>query len=284
MSEYEHMLGLLERGEISLLSIEAVPRSVSTALGRALNESSQPTIYVNEPFNRMRFDRDQAARSILKVLAQQPVSHDEPTTVITKNMARNISLPIFFELCHYSRGYVWAVREPLVQTAALVTRIVNDLVFEPGAHVIATEELTNGHIELACEFLETGPTSTDYSKTGWEAIGEHYKACPSDIPTVVVDGTEFTRTPATILQGVSQIAGIAFSDVMVDGWTQPFYNANSGYNERLDDVTHAWTRDAASSSGIHQTAEQTIDFERLPSSLQHHLLQVALPTYALMMA
>jgi len=65
MSNFDRLQSHVSDGDIRLVHVEAVPRSVSTALSRALNESDAQSVYVNEPFHRMKHDIDVAAGHIL---------------------------------------------------------------------------------------------------------------------------------------------------------------------------------------------------------------------------
>lgn len=280
MKKYDELTGRLEQGELSLIYVEAVPRSVSTALCRALNETPEPTVFINEPFNRTLYDRELAATSILEVLDRETTA--EHQALIMKNIARNISAPILHELVHFAQGVIWVVRDPHIQISALLTRVFNDITFEPGARVLATSALTDENIQAASDFLERGPTSTDFSKTSWAAIGEHFGEAQLEVPQIVVDGTQLTHNPSAVLQQVAQVVGLQYDPRMVEGWVQPFHNANSGYNPRFGDETLAWTSDAATSTGIHAAPEAIIDISRLPETLQDHMARVALPTYQTM--
>lgn len=71
---------------------------------------------------------------------------------------------------------------------------------------------------------------------------------------------------------------------MIEGWQGDFINANTGYSTTLDDKNHAWTREAASSTGLSSLSRMAIDLSLLPRQLQNHLTEVAIPTYKEMMA
>jgi len=282
MSNYDRLTGLISSGDIELIHVEAVPRSISTALARSLSESDTPSIYVNEPFNRMKHDIEDASMRILDAVEHS--QKDSPITVVSKNMARNISRSIFSEMMELSKGIVWSIRDPHVQISSLITRIANDLQYEPGADVLTMEELTDDNIRQASEFLENGPKSTNFSKTSWYDMGQHHMQLEASTISVVVDGLELTEQPAKILRSASHLLNLVFSDQMVNGWQGEFINANTGYNPNLTDGTHAWTKEAVISTGIKPSSQKTIDIGRIPESLQEHLMGIALPTYERMMA
>jgi hypothetical protein len=284
MSNFERLQGQVADGSMKLIHIEAVPRSVSTALSRAINEADGPSIYVNEPFNRMKHDIEAASGHILAVTDPIARTSDEPLTVVTKNMARNLSLPLFREWMGVCDGVAWSVRDPLVQMGSLLTRIANDLAYEPGADRITQNELTTAQIEAASAFLENGPVSKGFSKTSWADMGNHFRSGYQSEHSVVIDGGELTARPLDVLSGACDKLGLKFNPHMVEGWEGDFVNANTGYNPNLDDTTHAWTRHAATSVGIVAVSRAALEIAELPSALQDHLTQVAIPVYEEMMA
>lgn len=278
-NNYDQLTNLISTGEVNLVHVESVPRSVSTALARSLSESDTPSIYVNEPFNRMRHDIEDASGRILDAMNESGRGADKPLTIISKNMARNISQSIFNELVEISTGIVWSVRDPRVQISSLLTRIANDLAYEPGADMLAMDELTDEQIKGASDFLENGPKSTNFSKTSWEDIGRHFTSLGKFAASIVIDGSALTKDPGLTLRMAAGILGLEYSNRMIDGWQGEFINANTGYNPNLTDDTHAWTKDAVVSTGIKPSSDRMIDIDRMPLSLQAHLTEVAIPTH-----
>lgn len=278
-SNHDQLTNLISTGEVDLIHVESVPRSISTALARALSESETPSIYVNEPFNRMLHDIEDASTRILDAIEKHGRPGDSPLTIVSKNMARNISQPIFDELVEISKGIVWSVRDPRIQISSLLTRIANDLAYEPGADMFPMQELTDDQIRSASDFLENGPKSTNFSKTSWEDIGYHYASLAKSAVSVVVDGSVLTRDPVGTLTNAARTLGLEYSGRMTNGWEGEFINANTGYNPNLTDETHAWTKDAVTSSGIMPSSDQMIDISRMPATMQAHLIDVAVPAY-----
>ena len=284
MSNYEQLSGLVESNEIQLIYVEAVPRSVSTALARALNESDAPSIFVNEPFNRMRHDIDDGSGRILDAVLPALEEAEAPLTVITKNMARNLTLPIFEKMIEISDGTVWTIRDPIFQIGSLLTRVANDITYGSGMDVVPQGGLTDEQIRAASDFLENGPKSKNFSKTSWQSIGEHFGSDIAPEPTLVVDGWELTNFPEEVLPFASNTLGISYTPRMANGWQQAFVNANTGYSESFDDASHAWTGDAVTSKGLKKVTDVLVETKRLPKALRKHIDEVALPTYHKMMS
>ncbi|MGH3969001.1 MAG: hypothetical protein ACRDTV_13055, partial [Mycobacterium sp.] len=92
-SPFSRMAALVADGSITIIELHAVPRSMSTALGRCLNESGANSIFVNELFNMHNADPDIAAGHVLQAI--EPDLRSAPVLVLTKNMARFLSAPVF---------------------------------------------------------------------------------------------------------------------------------------------------------------------------------------------
>lgn len=297
MSNFDRLQAQVEEGALHMIHIESVPRSVSTAFARALNESDSPSVYVNEPFNRYQRDVDIAAGHILD--ATDPITRhsDEPLTVVTKSTSRNLSTGNFRDWMTVSDGVAWTVRHPLVQLGSLVTRIANDLFIEPEADVLTQDDLTAEHLEAVNEFLLRGPMdptthhaashpgSSDYSKTSWADIGAHFRSGYKPDRSVVIDAVDFTDHPVEVLQRACGKLGLQFSNRMVEGWQGGVINANTGYNLIERHPTElAWTSHATTSTGIVPVSRDALVLDQLPQGMQDHLTQVAIPTYEEMVA
>lgn len=278
-SNFGRLKEQVSEGLLCIIHVEAIPRSISTALGRALNEADDHSVFVSEPFNRMKYDIEAAAGYILEATDKIEKSKDRPLIVITKNMARNLTLDIFREWMTICDGVVWSIRDPRIQIASLVTRIANDLAFEPGADHIKQEDLTPENIKAASDFLEDGPVSKNFSKTSWEEIGKHFRSGYKPERSVVVDGGALTENPEQVLKAACNVLGLKYSSNMIEGWQGEFINVNTGYNAKLTDTTHAWTKEAAQSTGVMKASREPIPMEELTSALRVHITDVAMPIY-----
>lgn len=276
-SNFEKLKHLVIHKGVRIIHIEAVPRSISTALGRAFNEVENPSVFVSEPFNRMKYDIEEASGHILQAIEGKDLG--APLIVFTKNMSRNLTLDIFKEWMKICDGVIWSVRDPRIQISSLITRIANDLAYEPGADKIKQEDLTPENIQAASDFLENGPVSKNFSKTSWEDIGKHFKSGYYPVRSVVIDGGEFTEDPEAVLKHACKRLYLKYSPNMLEGWQSELVNVNVGYNNKLTDATHAWTKEAAVSTGVIKPSRQPIPLEDLPEALKKHVTEVALPVY-----
>ena len=137
---------------------------------------------------------------------------------------------------------------------------------------------------MATEFLQNSAWSTDFSKTGWRAIGEHFNDCAERLPAFVADGSLFCRVPDRFLQYLCAGLGVEFRSRMIDGWSEPFLNVDGIDKPYLSDAAvDAWTKHAATSCGVEPAEQVALEVQVLPAALRDHLFEVALPTYGMFM-
>jgi hypothetical protein len=281
---FAHLASLVRDGQVKIIELQAVPRSMSTALGRCLNESEAASVFINEPFNMNNDDPDIAAGHVIRWVEPALSSMHGPVIVVTKNMARYLPAPVFRAWTDICSVVVWSIRDPRVQISSLVTRTVNDALFGVGADRIKASELLPSHFEMVTRLLQNSEWSTDFSKTGWRAIGAHFTGFDESRSSLVADGTLFSRVPDRFLRYLCSGLGIEFRDRMISGWREPFLNVDRLDNPGLADSSDAWIKHAATSRGIEAAAEHvSLQESNLPPALRDHLLEVALPTYEMLM-
>ncbi len=293
-SPFSHMAALVEGGSIKIIELQAVPRSLSTALGRCLNESGATSVFINEPFNNMRDgDVNIAAMQVLRSVEPVLSSACEPVVVVSKNMAQYLSASVFRTWIAACSAVVWCIRDPQVQMSSLVTRLANDMLFGPGSDRLTQGDLPLSHplgspawpgvLVMVTEFLRDSRWSTDFSATGWRAIGAHFTDCVAR-QSFVADGSLFSRVPDRFLRYLCDGLGIEFREGMIDGWQKPFLNANQleSHPDRRLDPAKAWIKHAATSRGLEETGSVPLEVSLLPAALRDHLSEVALPTYEML--
>jgi hypothetical protein len=283
-TSFSRLSALVATGSLRVIELQAVPRSMSTALGRCLNESGATSVFVNEPFSTSPHDVDVAAGHILQWVQPALSSAQGPVIVVSKNMARFLSAPVLRTWTDVCEAVVWCVRDPRPQILSLVTRTVNDQLFGIGADRLKQCDLLPWHLEMATELLQNSVWSTDFSKTGWRAIGEHFNDCAEGLPAFVADGSLFRRVPDRFLQYLCAGLGLEFRNRMINGWSEPFLNVD-GIEKPYptDPAVDAWIKQAATSCGV-EPAEQVVpEVQVLPAALRNHLFEVAVPTYDMFM-
>lgn len=294
-SPFSHMADLVDDGSIKIIELQAVPRSMSTALGRCLNESSATSVFIDEPFNNMRIDDvNIAVAHVLRSVETVLSSAREPVLVVSKNVARYLSASMFRTWTDICSAVVWCIRDPRVQISSLVTRLANDLLCGAGSDRLKQSDLLQPHLSRSppwpgalvtvTEFLQNSKWSTDFSATGWHAIGTHFTDCVGRRPNYVADGSLFSRVPDQFLRYLCSGLDIEFRDRMIDGWREPFHNANRLDNHPdLADSANAWIKHAATSRGIKASDHAPLEVSVLPAALRDHVIEVALPTYEMLM-
>lgn len=280
---FRRITSLVERGIIRVVEISGIPRSLSTAMGRCLNESSDASIFVNEPSHANdENDIDIPAGHVVGFVEQALPSAVGQLTVVSKNMANNLAPQVFRAWTDVCVGVVWCIRDPRVQIASVATRTANDLLFGYGSAQLEQSDLQHFHMSIVDEFLRNSFISTDYSKLGWRAIAAQFASCPSDQRSLVADASLFGRFPDRMLRYLCDGLGLLYRDRMVEHWSRPILNVNSMYS-RIDDLSDAWVSDAVSAQGIRISTRAPLDAALLPLAMRRHLTKVAMPTYDMLM-
>ncbi len=228
-------------------------------------------------------DLNIAAECVIQAVEPTLWSTRAPVIVLTKNMARFLTAPVFRAWTDVCSSVVWCVRNPRVQISSLVTRTANDVFFGVGADRLKQRDLLPVHLTRVTELLQDSELSTDFSKTGWRAINAHFADCVGRRPNFVADGSLLSRKPDQFLRYLCGRLGLEFHDRMVDGWQKPFFNVDRVYNPELNDATDGWIKQAATSSGIKFAEHPPLQDSALPDALRDHLLTEALPTYEKLM-
>lgn len=281
MTGTEQLADLVDCRAIELINIVAVPRSMSTALGRLLCQGSDRVLFVNEPFNRNNQDCEVAATGILQAASPHLDAQEQrPLTVITKNMATYLSDQSFGYLGDLAPATIWSVRNPSIQIGSLLLRMINDMEIETGASSIDQSEM-DAYMDKVCGKLEDSELSKDFSRTGWSSISRHFKNRDQRKASLTIDGTELTNNPEPVLERLCTVVGLGYSPEMVHGWSKSYTNVNTG-SSHFSTEENAWTRDAATTNGIVKNSRPPLDLTVLPASLRAHIIDTAMPAYELM--
>ena len=277
MSDFSELKSLVDSNQVDVLNIVAVPRSMSTALGRLLSQGSFSVFFVNEPFNRHNQDVEVAASEILGPAQQAVNNSSQKPTLVVKNMATYLSDEAFGKFDSISKHTLWSVREPLLQMGSLLTRMVNDMVFETGAAELEQGEIAP-YLAAVSAQLQDSKLSSQFSRTGWEAIRRHYDAREEHSSLVIVDGTLLSRSPEYEIQRVCAHINLPYSTTMVSGWDKGYTNINTG-SSRHNTEENAWTKDAATNSSVVANDRQPLDINLLPEAMRTHIVDIAIPAY-----
>lgn len=276
MNSYEELQDRTASDSLTLLQLVGVPRSMSTVLGRVLNENNRPSVYVSEPFNRDTSDPEEAARLILNAYHETVPYDAVKPVIITKNMASYMSPEAFSMMENIASFTIWNIRHPYVQLGSLLTRIVNDLKVGAGEDEIDQRDIFP-YLDEACDFLENSSKSQNYSKTGWQAIDEHSKQSPLSI-RFAVDGYEVIEDTIDCINAICEQVGFEYTPTMISNWKKGFINIVNRNNVE-ETSRSAWTSKVAQSTGILAVQRASLDILTLPKGLKEHIQTTALPVY-----
>lgn len=302
VDSFAQLSALIDNGSVKMIELQAVPRSLSTALGRCLNETDSPSVFLNEPFRQVppagrtadpgptitpdpwsHNDVDVAAGHVIRIVESAPPPPSGPVIVVSKNMAQYLSAPVLRTWTDMCSAVVWCVRDPRIQIASFVTRLANDLLFGIGSDRLDQGDLSPSHWATVTKFLQDSPWSTDFSKSGWGPIGEHFTDCAGRLPNFVADGSLLGSVPDRFLRYLCDGLGIEYNDHMIAGWRQPFLSVDMLYDPELPNPDNAWIKRAATASGVEATERAPLDVSMLPDPLRRHVVEVAMPTYEMFM-
>jgi hypothetical protein len=228
MSEFTQLQDYVAAGDIHVVQIDAVPRSLSTALGRALAEGSSNSIYVNEPINKLNKNLDVAASTLLAAAATVNTI-EGPPTIITKSIGRSFNAGDFERWTSACNAVAWCIRDPRIQIASLATRVANDRLVGRGADTLSSEDLYAA-LPIVTERL----SEENFAKAGWAAVKDHYQSVTPSKRGPVIDGEELSRHPETTLRCLCTKLGLKYDDRMVGGWGKNIVNANTYSTDRYD--------------------------------------------------
>lgn len=284
MGAFHQLKTAVERGEITVVHIDAVPRSLSTVLEIACAQLADAQ--VNEPFNRGRCDLDAAAQDVLDAAREVERTQKTQTSimVVTKTIASEIH-PAFDAWSEISGHMIFAVRHPLVQLASLAERLGNDAFVGRGRDDLDFFGLTSRAGEV-----DAIVSHANFARAAWREISLHYQQYGQDghTPPLVIDGHTLASTPEATLRDIAMLIDRPYSHDAASSWSRSardrFNNVNHfdfDYDEEHISV-NAWVRRANFSTGIVANTRGLIcpRYWRTHYPLSHdYLTKVALPIY-----
>jgi hypothetical protein len=282
-SPYENLQKLVRNREITVVHIDAVPRSMSTVLEISCTQLADAQ--VNEPFNRGRCDLDAAAEDVIN--AASTLTTEGPLMIVTKTIASEID-PYFAEWMSICNSVIFAVRHPLIQMASLLERLGNDSIVGRG-----TSAMDFLGLEPFAAQVDAIASKNDFRRAAWRELLDHYRESAQNpkLATMLVDGATLSRSPETVLGLVAAHIGRPFGEQYAASWTtgaRVHFNNPNHFASDLDGdgiSINAWVRRA------HQSTRLEPDQRRamcLRYWLQHYplshryLIEHAIPTYELM--
>jgi hypothetical protein len=160
---------------------------------------------------------------------------------------------------------------------SLVTRLANDIIVDRGSDEINQDNVIE-YLPVVNQYLFDSPKSTNFSKTGWQSIGEHFDHANESTENIVIDSADFIRHPSAVLGVVCDSLGLEYNPGMTNDWKKDFTNLSNGNNE-AETRRSAWTKDAANNTSIVSAKRGALNIDSLPAQMQQHITDVAIPVY-----
>lgn len=282
MNSYHTLLHLRQEQKFSMIYIDAIPRSMSTALEIALTEICD--IQINEVFNRGTSDIEISAKVLLQMLERRDLGNSK-LAVVSKNIASEIQINDFIDWVNICDLVIFTIRDPLLQTISLIERIGNDFLVQRGANDLSFEDLTRFGPEIDHIFAN----KYAFKRNSWEHILEHLKLVKTrNDQYVILDGTLLSFFPSIHLAKISSMIGRKFSDSSISNWhkasQKKFFNPNH-YDSDLDEQgisRNAWIRKAHSSTKFIQDSRKSVKTQIMQEffpKIAHYLEKVGYPAY-----
>jgi hypothetical protein len=290
---YEELKALTSKGDLSIIYIDAPPRTVSSALFRSLAQIIPACAY--EPFHRP-FHGFERGLAVLLKKAKEAGVHDpataKPVPLVVKEIARYLPAAEWEKWMPLADHFIAIVRDPYLQLHSLVKRAANDLHYEKyGANGLPDAKVWELAERIGNIFRDGGsiagrPIPGDFHRTGWRSLGEHLVSLDAYIQDhrqkrlMVVDGFLLRAMPQAIMSEILARLGIRQDADMlekaVSGWS-----ADTGPHIHRPDSSKddAYRSRVIASTGYEPPLDETPPLRLFPPVLQNYLKDFALPVY-----
>ncbi|NBO18408.1 MAG: hypothetical protein EBV03_04115 [Proteobacteria bacterium] len=206
----------VQKGNVESSMVLAVPRSVSSALSKALSMSPDFGLYIFQPFYTSDEKTTELDNYIRKAQTDKAATPQDPLKVIMKVMAESVNGQRFQQLMRHSKNICTLLRDPQSQ-ALSAFRAYNEL--PSGQNMNAAELKKLGEMRN-CDTLH------EYIVTPWKHMEKDIAQLEKrtrDYGTpnwVVLDGDIMRAAPERTLKQLCQRFGISYSPRMLEGWKQ----------------------------------------------------------------
>jgi hypothetical protein len=275
---FRKLKALVDAGKLSIIYIDAPPRTVSSAFQIALTEGVNGHVY--EPFKRGR-NLDAASEHILKALQDIPEGPDGKKTITVKAMASNIPREEWGQWIGVVDNFVALMRDPHLQIYSLMKRTANDHYGVKWRDTLTHEEVLE-HGDKICDYL----SQFNYDRTSWGMLSEHLAMLDAYLESpkgkgkklVVVETSLLRLFPEATMKQIADELGLKFNPKMVSGWSK-------ATGEKLipgladDPFQHAWYKDAVGSTSFKKPTDKPLPLDQFPDGFRQHMRNIALPVY-----
>ena len=290
---YEELKRLVDNGRLSILYIDAPPRTVSSAFFRSLAQIVPACAY--EPFHFSSHGFEKGLEVLLERAKEAGVYNTDtpkPIRLVAKEIARYLPPDSWGKWVPLVDHFIAIIRDPHVQLHSLVKRAANDMFYgKYGASGLSDEQVWRLAEKIGNIFKEGGsiagrPVSGDFDRTSWRSLSEHLATLDAHLHdnlqkrATVVDGFLLRSMPHAVMSELVEQLGIRCDAEMlqksVSGWNA---NATAPIKRPDCDDDDAYRTRVNASTGYEPPLEETPPLRMFPAVFQDHLKHIALPIY-----
>ena len=256
----------VENGLVKATLILAVPRSVSTALGRALSQSPDIDSFLMQPFGAAMHEGiepiqliDQELEALKKVRRPTP---EDPIHIVIKEMGYELETEDLAELARRCENVIILCRDPLAQTyshAKVYEKLGGrTLADKSGLHRL---RYSLGDAEQSLVSQWRGLTSHFHFLAAPNLDAADAKKEPN---LIVLDGDLMRAMPENTLKRTAKKLGIRYSNRMVGGW----HGLSTNEAELFSTYSDAYMSTARESKGVIKPQELPPTLSEFPHEIR----------------
>ena len=263
-----------ERGELDELQgilasnrpflVISPPRSVSTAVGRALTQHSRIGPYIHEPCDDWAH-HDGPIRSISEHLRRGAISPSTLIKEMTFQLGTAEVCDAFLSSAH--SPVVFLTRDPRLSIESRIRMVLADILREGRCTPDESAAITRALDEHDYAALDGVLTEEVFpiAFTGWDAFAIQVERCrEASIDHLIVDASTFRTHPREVLQRTLRRVDLAFEEGML-AWSDRD-RPEIGMEEQ-----GAWYRRVLDSTSIEAATEPIVEVDRFPARFREHL-------------
>jgi hypothetical protein len=257
----------IRNGDLRFSLILTVPRTVSTALTRALAQSPDIDAFFIQPFSRLKQNRlERLNREVDKLLLGH--RRNKPAHIIIKEMCDDISERQFSLLAKNMDKAIILCRDPQLQVFSHIK-----ILADSPCNQVTHKNLP--HQKLSQYML------SHYFRPDWKTLEARtdFLRERSNIDYKIIEGDMVRAMPEWSLRKISSFLGIRYSEKMVGGWKPP----KPEEKRHINDFGNAYTGRALRTEKFHKPDTPTPSISSYPENMRH-MIASGMASYAKLMA
>lgn len=267
----------VDEGLVQSTMVLAVPRSVSSALAKALSTSPDFGLYIFQPFYLSKEPAEELDNYIRDAQADKGSTRDNPLKVLMKVMAESVSGQRFHHMMTHSDNICTLLRDP--QSQALSA-------FRAYYEKQARKDTDEQELKTLKQVRSTR-LLRNYIVTPWEHMEKHVRQLENhhaggrqEQRWVVLDGDILRASPEPLLKRLCSRFGITYSPHMIEGWKE---EEDKTVGIRGKYYSRNWLGRVQQSTGIKQPSSMTPRLEDFSKAVRAQIEQ-NLKTYVRLLA